>query len=255
MIYITLLSDWKLRDPYVSLFKGDIIQNIPDCQIFDITHAIEFYKMEQGAFISRAGYSHFPKGSIHVLLVGNTFSSKTKPIIMKFDDHWFIGEDNGIFQLILGEDYFTELYQYQDDNDSALQYKLIEMIKWIDSGTISEHTSEIFNLKPVRMNQLFVNQSDKSIKGEIVYIDSQCNAVTNIPNSTFNQMNKGGFLATISSSKHIKITKKHDFYNAAEPEVYLFPNRLGFIEITFFPGKIAILGDLKAKDIIEIKFT
>jgi hypothetical protein len=37
--------------------------------------------------------------------------------------------------------------------------------------------------------------------------------------------------------------------------VYLFPNRLGFIEITFFPGKIAILGDIKTKDIIEIKFT
>ncbi len=27
MTNITILSDWKLRDPYVSLFKGDIIQH------------------------------------------------------------------------------------------------------------------------------------------------------------------------------------------------------------------------------------
>ncbi len=255
MTNITILSDWKLRDPYVSLFKGDIIQQVPDCQIFDITHAIDLHKIEQGAFISKTSYSHFPKGTIHLLMVGNSFSQKVKPIVMKYHDHWFIGEDTGIFQLILGEEYYSELYQYPDQNSTNPLQKLIELIQWIQSETIQTNAIEILNLKPARMNQLFVNQTENSIRGEVIYIDSQCNAVTNIPNETFNQMYKGSFVATLSSSKHLKITKKHDFYNVSEPEVYLFPNRLGFIEITFFPGKIAILGDIKTKDIIEIKFT
>ncbi len=43
--------------------------------------------------------------------------------------------------------------------------------------------------------------------------------------------------------------------NANEKEIYLFPNKLGYIEITFYKGAIAMLGDLKINDTIEIQFT
>ena len=49
--------------------------------------------------------------------------------------------------------------------------------------------------------------------------------------------------------------KMHSYYNANEKEIYLFPNKLGYIEITFYKGAIAMLGDLKINDTIEIQFT
>lgn len=255
MAIITLLSDWKLKDPYVSLFKGEILKAIPSVQILDITHAIEMFMIDQAAFISKVSYPHFPKETIHFILNGNTFSKSIKPIAMKFDDHWFVGEDTGIFQLILDEHFPTALYQYPGDELLPSTEKMIVMANWILSGVMDQNGTEISSLKPARVSQPYFNKTEKMIRGEIVYIDSYCNAITNIPNTIFQEFYNGSFSATVSSSKHLKITRKHDFYNADEREVYLLLNRLGYIEITLFHGHIAILGDLKVKDVVEIKFT
>lgn len=255
MAIITLLSDWKLKDPYVSLFKGEIMKHIPAVQIFDITHAIEMFMVDQAAFITKVSYDHFPKETIHIILAGSSFSKKSKPIAMKYNDHWFVGEDTGVFQLILDENFPTVIYQYPDDPLTPSTEKIIQMAKWIINGQIEQNGIEIETLKPARVSQPYYNKSEKLIRGEIVYIDSYCNAITNIPNELFQEFYKGDFLATLSSSKHLKITRKHDFYNPNEREVYLLLNRIGFVEITLYQGHIAILGDLKVKDVIEIKFT
>lgn len=255
MSIITLLSDWKLKDPYVSLFKGEILKHILDVQIFDITHAIEMFMVDQAAFITKVSYSHFPKGTVHIILTGNSFSKKSKPIAMKYDDHWFVGEDTGVFQLLLGDHFPSFLYQYSREYEIPCTDKIIEMSKWILDDTIENNAAEITSLKPARVSQVYSNKEEKLIRGEIVYIDSFCNAITNISNEVFLDFYTDKFLATVSSTKHLKITRKHDFYNPAENEVYLLLNRLGYIEITLFHGHIAILGDLKVKDIVEIKFT
>lgn len=252
---ITLISDWKLRDPYVSLFKGGLLTQIPDAQIFDITHAVEMFMIDQAAFICRASYSNFPKGTLHILLAGNNFSKTSKPILLHYDDHWFLGEDTGVFSILVEDRLDFSIFQYQEDLLISSTEKIIEMAKWFFNNEIEEHTSEIYNLKPARVNLPFISEDKKTIKGKIVYIDSYCNAVTNIPNKMFLEANSGTFVATISSSKYLQITRKHDFYNPNESEIYLLLNRIGFVEITLYHAHIAILGGLKVKDNIEIQFT
>lgn len=252
---ITLISDWKLRDPYVSLFKGGLLSHIPDVQMFDITHAVEMFMIDQAAFICKTSYSHFPKGTLHIILAGNSFSKTTKPILLHFDDHWFLGEDTGVFNILVGDHFQYSIFQYKEDLLIPSTEKMIEMAKWFFKGEIEEHTTEIFNLKPARVTLPYYSEEEKLIRGKIAYIDSYCNAITNIPNEMFLEANSGSFVATVSSTKHIKITKKHDFYNPNENEVYLLLNRIGFIEITLFQSHIAILGGLKVNDNIEIQFT
>lgn len=252
---ITLISNWKLRDPYVSLFKGGLLTHIPDAQILDITHAVEMFMVDQAAFICKTSYSHFPKGTLHIILAGNNFSKTSKPILLRFDDHWFLGEDTGIFNILVGDNINYSIFQYQEDRLIPSTEKIIEMAKWFFNNEIEEHTCEIPNLKPARVNLSYYSEEEKIIRGKIAYIDSYCNAITNIPNEMFLEAYSGSFVATVSSSKHLKITRKHDFYNSNEKEVYLLLNRIGFVEITLFQAHIAILGDLKVKDDIEIQFT
>ena len=61
---ITLISDWKLRDPYVAMFKGQLLKAVPDANIIDITHAIDSFSIEQTAFILKNSYSSFPEQSL-----------------------------------------------------------------------------------------------------------------------------------------------------------------------------------------------
>lgn len=86
---ITLISDWKLRDPYVAMFKGKIVSTIQDAQIFDITHAIPLYEIEQTAFILQNSYQSFPERSLHVILTGTSFSDTNEPIIASVGNHFF----------------------------------------------------------------------------------------------------------------------------------------------------------------------
>ena len=47
---ITLLSDWRLRDPYVAMLKGELLKTLPDAQIVDITHYVDKFDLIHPGF-------------------------------------------------------------------------------------------------------------------------------------------------------------------------------------------------------------
>ena len=255
---ITLISDWKLRDPYIAMFKGKIVSLIPDAQIFDITHAISLYAIDQTAFILQNSYQSFPEGSLHVMLTGTSFSDGNEPIMASVENHSFLGNDNGIFSILFGSQKEIQGFQYQRKegaNEVPFLDKLIQMIKWFFDGEIELHTKPYSSFKRLFTRQISYNEKEKVIIGHIAYIDTCCNAVTNIPTSLFIEKNiSGKFTTKISSSPYLNITKWYNFYNHKEQEPYLVSSRLGHIEITMYQAHIAILGDIKVGDQVEIRF-
>lgn len=253
---ITLISDWKLRDPYVAMFKGQLLKAIPDANIIDISHAIECFNVAQTAFILKNSYSSFPENTIHIILTGTSLSHKSMPVVVKFDNQFFIGEDNGIFSLMFGDDDQPEAFVYnQTDENSNILDKCILMAKAI----LSDKLKKVVDPYPQWVKKLqFMpdhNEQNRLITGQIAYIDSCCNAITNIPIDMFRKIVKGGsFTVNFSMSKHIKVTHYQDFYNPNEHEVYMIGNRLGFLELTINRGHLAVLADLNVGDKIEIRY-
>ncbi len=255
---ITLISDWKLRDPYVAMFKGKIVSVIPDVQIFDISHAIPLYEIEQTAFILQNSYKSFPEGSLHIMLTGTSFSDLDQPILAHVGNHFFLGNDNGIFSSLFGAQKDIQGFQYQrkeGDNEFPFLDKLIQMMKWFFDGEIALHTKPYSSFRRLLTKQISYNEKEKILMGHIAYIDTCCNAVTNIPTSLFIEKNiTGKFSTKISSSPYLNITKWYNFYNHKEQDPYLVSSRLGHIEITMYQSHIAILGDIKVGDQVEIRF-
>ena len=87
---ITLLSDWRLRDPYVAILKGRILQALPDAQIIDITHYVDKFNIIQTALLMQTGYSSFPEGSIHLMMTNMSLYSTFSPVLLFHDGHYFI---------------------------------------------------------------------------------------------------------------------------------------------------------------------
>ena len=79
---ITLISNWKLRDPYVAMFKGQLWKAIPDANIIDITHAVDGFSVEQTAFILKNSYKSFPEQTLHIILTGTTMSHTSMPVMV-----------------------------------------------------------------------------------------------------------------------------------------------------------------------------
>lgn len=253
---VTLISDWKLRDPYVSILKGVLISHIPDIQIFDISHAIEKFNIGQAAFIAKASFPHFPEKTVHIIDVAGKSSDSVNPILLSYQNHWFLGEDTGVFQTILGDSEADAIYQFDSSEKMSWYQKIALMTQALFENRIESCTVPITQLHRILDDQFYYIKKEKSIQGKIIYIDSFFNAVTNIPNEVFIETMQGReFSVSISDSERLRITKMHPFYNPNEKDIYLFPNKLGYIEITYYKGPIAALGDLKINETVEINFT
>jgi S-adenosyl-L-methionine hydrolase (adenosine-forming) len=100
MTILTLISDWGLNSHYQASVKGSILKQIPEVQIVDITHTLRPFDIMNCSFILRNAFPDFPAGTIHIIGVNTEASTKTPHIVVKHNDMYFIGADNGVFSLL-----------------------------------------------------------------------------------------------------------------------------------------------------------
>ena len=103
MSIITLTTDLGLKDYYVAGIKGHILSQLPDANIVDISHEIPAFNISVAAFCLKNCYYDFPKGSIHIIGVSPEANEFTRHVVIKYQNHYFIGADNGIFSLLFDE--------------------------------------------------------------------------------------------------------------------------------------------------------
>ena len=103
MKFITLLTDFGLKDGYPGVMKGVIVRIAPEVQIIDITHAIQPQNILEGCLVLGRSYSYFPSGSIHVAVVDPGVGTRRRPIAARLGNHTFVCPDNGLITLALDE--------------------------------------------------------------------------------------------------------------------------------------------------------
>lgn len=98
---ITLTSDFGNRSYYSGAMKGIILKRFPDARIFDITNSVQPQSIRAGAFIMKQSCPLFPKGSVHIGVVDPGVGTGRLPILIIWNDHIFVGPDNGLFSWII----------------------------------------------------------------------------------------------------------------------------------------------------------
>ena len=252
---VTLISDWKLLDPYMAMFKGRILSAIPDAKLIDITHAIERHNLYQTAVLLQGSYSAFAPGTVHLVLTSVENCHQGNPVWLKFDDHYFIGDDNGILSMLVkDEDCECRCYAEEELAPASFLNKMIQLLVWHFEGTLEQHTTS-WERRDVISPIPDVVVSEHQICGHIIYIDACCNAITDIPTDLFlNTLNGKPFtaklpdcLAPLNITQYFRNYQKND-------NVYLTSNMLGYLEITLHLSHVAILAGLKIGNEIVIEF-
>ena len=251
---ITLLSDWRLRDPYVAMLKGRILQTLPDAQIIDITHYVDKFNLPQTAFQMRASYDSFPEGTIHLILTNMSLHSTFPPVLLCHDGHYFIGEDNGVFHLMFGQTGLLKGLQLSEEKGDTLS-QMLSLAKAIKEDTLGQQTKEYAQFKRMFVELPDHEAGNKQIEGHIIYIDAFNNAVTDIPATMFEKVVQGRpFTATILSKGTWTITKYYGDYHVSDGEMFLCRNSLGLIEVAAYQSDVAILTDLEPGERIIINY-
>jgi len=183
MPVVTLTTEWKPDDIYYGIIKGKLSSKCPGAIIIDNAGGIPAFNISHASFIIRNTYNNYPKGSVHIICIHSEAHKDQDYLIVKAKDHFFIGTDNGIFNLILNSEP-DEVVKLNHSGTSDELEIFAEAASDILSGrTLSDLGKSVKTLSeriPLRAT------IDKDvIIGSIIFIDSYGNAISNITREVF----------------------------------------------------------------------
>ena len=97
---VTFTTDFGLRDPFVGIMHGVVLNINPDARIVDVCHSVASFDVLDGAWTIAQAYRFFPPRSVHVVVVDPGVGGARRPILAETDDHVFIAPDNGVLSLV-----------------------------------------------------------------------------------------------------------------------------------------------------------
>jgi S-adenosylmethionine hydrolase len=177
-------------------------------------------------------------------------------LIAKYQQHYFIGFDNGSFSRIfdVAPDWVHTIDL--DGLEFANSFSALQAMGHVIKTLIESNFEEIPGNKKsdiYRRPSLGGYATPDMINGVIVYIDSFENAITDIHREQFYKVGKNrNFTLHLKQYTVDKINKFYDDYSSTDL-IVLF-NNLGFLELSLNKAKAASLLNLKINDNIKVHF-
>ena len=275
MSIITLTNDYGNKDYSVSELKAKIYNEITDVRIVDISHNISPFNLTEAAYIIKSAYRHFPKGSIHIIGIESDLTPENAHIAMKFDDNYFIGADNGVFSMIIGDfkaDSMVEINIHKNYNNTITANDVFVKIATHISrdGKLEVIGKKIDSIKEIKDIKPVVSSDNNQIIGSVIYIDNYGNVVTNITQNIFDKIAKSRPFTIYA--RNVKFDKIFNNYSDAidysvpkdkreedGKKIALF-NNLGYLELSIYKsnpstvGSASTLFGLGYRDQISVHF-
>jgi hypothetical protein len=274
MSIITLTTDFGNKDYFVGALKGKIVSELKEATIIDISHAIDLFNTLEASYCIEAAYSSFPKGTIHIIGVDSERMGDVQHIAMEWDDHFFICADNGILNGLLQKKVAQKIvainiHERLQSNASDMDVFVAVAAHIARGGLLNVIGKEINELKPVNAVNPMVSNDLSSVKGQIIYIDSFGNCVTNISQKQFVEIARNRkFEIQVKNKKVTRIHKSYSDFPSIEKKqlkdfegdfLALF-NENGFLEIAIYKsnpktvGSASTLLGIKFRDTITVEF-
>lgn len=275
MSLITLTTDFGNKDHFVGSVKGALYSEIENVNIVDISHNISPFNIIEGAYIIQNSYKNFPEGSIHIIGVDSEKTPEQNHIAMILDGHYFICANNGIMSLISSRINPEKIIEINIHNHKSTSFTVLDVFVKVAAhiyrgGSIDLVGKRIQELKELYDINPIVNEKNKEIIGNVIYIDNYENIITNISKNLFDEFGKSRpyvinarnykFESIVNSySEAIKFNVKKEIRKEEGKKLALF-NKSNFLELAIYKsnpgntGGASSLFGLNYRDLVTIKF-
>lgn len=251
---ITLTSDLGGQDHYVAAIKGELLKLNLDLKLIDVSHTVKAFDYIQAAELVKKTYRHFPEKTIHIVALTYNSVAKSPILLIKYNNHFFIGQDNGMFSFILDNEpeLIVRIFTTEEFNVASPLNEYLNAVKAIINnedfaaiGAIVKTYTEKTMLKP------FIDK--QFIKCHITQIDNFQNVITNLTKEQFESVwNLRPFIINL---RGYQIDTISNYYDAVDfGELVAFFNTENYLEIAMNTGNIAGLLGLDRNMEISILF-
>ena len=253
---ITLTSDFGLADSYAAQIKGVILNINPLSTIVDITHEINKFNIQTGAFMLASAVSYFPKGTIHVAIVDPGVGTKRRALLIITKQGYFIGPDNGLLILAAEHQEITNVYEIL--NSKYMLPHISEtfhgrdvfapVAAYLEKGVKPEEFGSIID-DPVKPDFIQIKHEKNNIHCSVLHIDSFGNIITNLEK---NHVPTGTLNITLQDiCFELELKKTYGETKPKDPIAIIGSH--GFLEIAVNQGNAADIYHIKIGDKITIK--
>lgn len=242
---IVLYTDFGWNGPYVGQMKAALVQQAPGVHVIDLMHDVPKFNAKAGAYLLASLIERFPNGTVFLCVVDPGVGSERLPCIVKADDYWFVGPDNGLFNIVLNhakvKNKWEIVWQPQNLSTSFHGRDLFAPI----AAEIAKNNKCNSN----KISKRSIGENDwPNVLNEIIYIDNYGNCITGLT--------KEYMTADIHNndiSCHGFTFRHADTFSAVnKDEALWYINSIGLCELAVNQGNAAHFFNFKIGDQINL---
>ena len=225
MLY--LFTDFGLQGPYVGQMKSKVAEVTHNSNIIDLMHDVPQYNVKAGAYLLSAVAGHLPPDCVVAAIVDPKVGSAQKGLVLRADYRWFIGPDNGLFDIVAKHANSCHWYEiiYEPEDVSA-SFHGRDIFVPVAAKLLSEDSHDSF-LKPIEKPA--VQCFEKCDVNEVIYIDNFGSLMTGLRAETL------GESLSICFAKQ-ELPRANTFSEIQKGDAFFYENSQGLIEIAVNSG-------------------
>jgi len=98
---IVTFTDFGFEGPYLGQMRSVLYQNAPGVQVIDLMVDAPAFDVRAAAYLLPRVMEPLAKGTVCLAIVDPGVGGTRKPIVLEANERWFIGPDNGLFELLV----------------------------------------------------------------------------------------------------------------------------------------------------------
>ncbi len=256
---VTLTTDFGVNDHFVGTMKGVILSINPDARIVDICNAVQSFDILDGALTIAQGYRHFPRDTVHMVIIDPGVGTERRPILATTANHIFVAPDNGVLSLIYereervsvreitAQHYFLQPVSHTFHGRDIFAAVAGHLSKGVEPAKFGDEITNYVRFTAPRPKAL----NEKLTKGVVLKLDKFGNLITNITPDDVPQLfqpEPPPFKILVGKNEITSI--KLAYAQGAPGEVFGILGSMGYLEIASNRGAASqIVGAGKGSEV------
>lgn len=259
---LTLLTDFGNSDHYVAAMKGVILGICPTVHTVDVSHEVKAFDIAEGAYTLSQVWQLFPEGTVHLVVVDPGVGSSRRAIAASVCGHYFVGPDNGVLAMALGEAEAkgeavsvrqltsSEYFHHPVSQTFHGRDIFAPVAAHLACGVAFEEVGPVVEdwFRPAFLNPL--RTSRRSWSGTVLKVDRFGNLITNYRAAEF-PLSDGGFSLRIGLGEVDRLF--NSYAEAENSDPFLICGSGGFWEVVVKEGDAASRLGVRAGAPIELQ--
>lgn len=230
---IALFTDFGLEGPYTGQMKAVLYAEAPQTPVVDLFADAPAANPKASAYLLAAHAAWFPPGTVFLSVVDPGVGSERAAIVVESDDRWYVGPDNGLFELVMRRAGAVRSWDITWNPEAlSASFHGRDLFAPV-AARLARGETPPGRLRPTNAGRLFEWPDDLA---EIVYIDHYGNAMTGLRAAMMPEA------AKLAVAERI-LPRARTFSDVAQGEAFWYENSNGLVEIAVNSGRAdSVLG-------------